>query len=62
GIAGAIEHGLPAEYIEWLRTFEAQADSNANRRSEREALLFGDLPLASFNQDADTRQLAVNEA
>jgi hypothetical protein len=61
-IAGAIEHGLPAEYIEWLRTFEAQADSNADRRSEREALLFGDLPLARVNQDADTRQLAINEA
>jgi cation transport regulator ChaC len=60
-IAGAIEHGLPTEYIEWLRTFEAQADSNADRRSEREALLFGDIPLARFNVDGDTRQLAVNE-
>jgi cation transport regulator ChaC len=61
-VAGAIEHGLPAEYIEWLRTFEAQADSNANRRSEREALLFGDLPLARYDLDSNTPQLAVNEA
>jgi cation transport regulator ChaC len=61
-VAGAIEHGLPAEYIEWLRTFEAQADSNANRRSEREALLFGDLPLARFDLDSNTSQLAMNEA
>lgn len=61
-VAGAIEHGLPAEYIEWLRTFEAQADSNANRRSEREALLFGDLPLARFDLDSHTPQLAMNEA
>ena len=60
-IAGAIEHELPAEYIEWLRTFEAQADSNADRRSEREALLFGDLPLARSNVDNDNRQLAINE-
>ena len=60
-IAGAIEHELPTEYIEWLRTFEAQADSNADRRSEREALLFGDIPLARFNVDGDTRQLAMNE-
>ena len=61
-LAGAIEHGLPTEYIEWLRTFEAQADSNADRRSEREALLFGDLPLTRFNVEGDTRQLAMNEA
>jgi hypothetical protein len=58
-IAGALDHGLPAEYIEWLRTFEAQADSNSDRRAEREALLFGDLPLARFNVDVDSTQEAL---
>ena len=61
-IAGALEHGLPAEYVEWLRTFEAQADSNSDRRAEREALLFGDLPLARFNANMDTRQAFAKEA
>ncbi|MBA2658560.1 MAG: gamma-glutamylcyclotransferase [Nitrosospira sp.] len=61
-IAGAVEHGLPIEYIEWLRTFEAQPDANPKRRAEREALIFGDLPLCRFQFDVDIRQAAVNEA
>lgn len=60
-IAGAVEHGLPAEYVEWLRTFEAQPDANARRRTEREALIFGDLPLHRFQFDMGVRQAAVNE-
>lgn len=40
-VAGAVEHGLPNDYIEWLRTFESQADPNTKRRAENEALLFG---------------------
>lgn len=39
-VAGAVEHGLPNDYIEWLRTFESQADPNTNRCAENEALLF----------------------
>ncbi len=61
-VAGAAEHGLPAEYIEWLRTFEAQPDANNKRRAEREALIFGDLPLHGFPFDMGMRQAVVNEA
>lgn len=61
-IAGAIEHGLPNEYSEWLRTFEAQPDANKKRRTERESLLFGDLPLSHFQFNIGMRQTAVNEA
>ena len=39
-ITGAIEHGLPNGYVEWLRTFESVEDQNSNRRAENEALLF----------------------
>ncbi len=39
-VAGAVEHGLPNDYVEWLRTFESQADPNTKRRAENEALLF----------------------
>ncbi len=39
-VAGAVEHGLPNAYVEWLRTFESQADPNTKRRAENEALLF----------------------
>lgn len=61
-IAGAVEHGLPAEYVEWLRTFEAQPDTNAKRRTERESLIYGDLPLHRFQFDMGRRQTAINEA
>ncbi|SEK44684.1 gamma-glutamylcyclotransferase [Nitrosovibrio tenuis] len=61
-IAGAIEHGLPNEYIEWLRTFDAQPDFNKKRRSERESLLFGALPLSHFQFNTGMRQAAVQEA
>lgn len=40
-VAGAVEHGLPNAYIECLRAIPAQADPNAARRSENEAILFG---------------------
>jgi len=61
-IAGAVEHGLPDEYVVWLRTFEAKSDANTKRRTEREALIFGDLPLPRFQFGAGMRQVAVNEA
>lgn len=39
-IAGAVEHGLPQAYIEWLRTTESIEDTNEARRARHEALLF----------------------
>lgn len=39
-IAGALEHQLPTDYIEWIRTFDSKADPNAKRRAKEEALLF----------------------
>jgi cation transport regulator ChaC len=39
-IAGAVEHGLPGDYVEWLRAFESTEDPKADRRAENEALLF----------------------
>ncbi len=38
-IAGATEHKLPHEYVEWLRTLDSVVDPNANRRSVNESLL-----------------------
>jgi gamma-glutamylcyclotransferase len=39
-VTGAIEHSLPTNYIEWLKTVESIADPNIERRSENEALIF----------------------
>lgn len=39
-VAGAVEHGLPGHYVEWLRAFESVEDPNDSRRAENEALLF----------------------
>lgn len=39
-IAGAVEHGLPMAYVEWLRTFDSIEDPKSDRRAENEALLF----------------------
>lgn len=39
-IAGAVEHGLPPAYLEWLRTVVSQPDPKSERRAENEALLF----------------------
>ena len=38
-VAGAVEHELPKDYVEWLRAFESIEDPNAERRARREALL-----------------------
>jgi gamma-glutamylcyclotransferase len=38
-IAGAVEHDLPKDYIEWIRTIEAVEDPKAERRDKNEALL-----------------------
>jgi hypothetical protein len=38
-IAGAVEHGLPAVYIEGLRGVESQPDPDAVRRAKNEAVL-----------------------
>lgn len=40
-IAGANEHKLPADYVEWLRTIESLHDPDAERRARHELLLFG---------------------
>lgn len=40
-IAGAVEHGLPQSYVEWLRTVESQPDPNVARRTRNERLLSG---------------------
>ena len=40
-IAGAVEHGLPQPYIEWLRTVRSKVDPKTKRRAKEEALLFG---------------------
>jgi gamma-glutamylcyclotransferase len=37
-IAGAVEHGLPVPYIEWLRTVDSQPDPQASRQAQNEAL------------------------
>jgi gamma-glutamylcyclotransferase len=42
-VAGAVEHGLPAAYVEWLRTFESQPDTDNPRRTENEAIPFREL-------------------
>jgi gamma-glutamylcyclotransferase len=39
-IAGAVEHELPTDYVEWLRAFESLEDPNGERRAKNEALLF----------------------
>jgi gamma-glutamylcyclotransferase len=36
-LAGAVEHGLPKDYVEWLRTFESIEDPDAQRRAANEA-------------------------
>lgn len=38
-IAGATEHELPIEYVEWLRTFDSQPDPDAIRCAQNESLL-----------------------
>lgn len=38
-VAGAVEHGLPNNYVEWLKAFESVEDPNPKRRAKREALL-----------------------
>ena len=39
-LAGAVEHDLPAHYVEWLRTFNSIEDRNNDRRAQNESLLF----------------------
>jgi len=41
-IAGAVEHGLPSDYVEWLGAVESIEDPNAERRAKHEALLVTD--------------------
>lgn len=41
-VRGAEEHGLPDVYIERIRAVQSQADPDAKRRAENEAILAGD--------------------
>jgi cation transport regulator ChaC len=38
-IEGALEHGLPDEYVTWLRAFRSQPDPDRGRREENERIL-----------------------
>jgi gamma-glutamylcyclotransferase len=61
-VAGAVEHNLPAPYVEWLRTFPSLPDSDAARRSENEGLLFANgffKPKARGRQRATKRQVIL---
>lgn len=40
-VAGAIEHGLPSRYVEWLAQVPAEADPNAARAARARRLLDG---------------------
>ena len=40
-VAGAMEHGLPDSYIDWLRTFTSREDPQAKRRKHHENVLAG---------------------
>ena len=40
-VAGAMEHGLPGDYVEWLRSIASQPDPDSGRRKANEALLLG---------------------
>lgn len=39
-VAGAVEHGLPRNYVEWLRAVESNEDPDRERRAKNEALVF----------------------
>lgn len=39
-INGAIEHKLPDNYIEWIRTTNSKEDFNIKRRTKNEAIIF----------------------
>ncbi len=39
-VCGALEHSLPTNYIEWLRTIPSKEDLNIERRVENEAIIF----------------------
>ena len=38
-VAGAVEHGLSNDYVEWLKAVESIEDPNAERRAKHEVLL-----------------------
>jgi cation transport regulator ChaC len=38
-IAGALEHGLPASHIDWIRSFHSQPDADIERRAKNMYLL-----------------------
>ncbi|MCU7859105.1 MAG: gamma-glutamylcyclotransferase [Candidatus Thiodiazotropha sp. (ex Lucinoma kastoroae)] len=40
-VCGAIEHKLPTNYIEWIRTICSKEDLDSERRAKNEAIIFG---------------------
>jgi gamma-glutamylcyclotransferase len=38
-VEGALEHGLPEDYVASLRTFQSQPDPDRRRREENERIL-----------------------
>ena len=38
-VEGALEHGLPEDYVTWLRKFQSQPDPDRRRREENERIL-----------------------
>lgn len=40
-VAGAMEHGLPDRYVEWLRTIDTLPDPDSERREAHQAILPG---------------------
>ena len=39
-VCGALEHSLPTNYIEWLRTIPSKEDLDIKRRAKNEAIIF----------------------
>lgn len=39
-VCGALEHSLPDNYVEWLRTVPSKEDFNVERRAKNEAIIF----------------------
>ena len=38
-VCGALEHGLPAYYVDWIRTIRSKEDFDVERRAKNEAIL-----------------------
>jgi len=52
-VAGAVEHRLPPDYVEWLRCFPCKVDYDDDRkeRIEAEAILLGGQSMEELSED-----------